>query len=107
MVSLTKKELEFINNFYTKNGTIEVKNIDKKERLCIVSIPVIDEQKGITNNQKIITVPIDYTYDEEDVDMYNIPKILDDNDIHEMLEYIWQAYQPERNTIAHENQIME
>lgn len=93
MVSLTKSELEYINNFYEKDGKIEVKNIDKKERLCIVSIPVIDGQEDITDNHKVITIPIDYNYDGEDVDVYNVPKMLDDNDINEILETIWQSYE--------------
>jgi len=93
MVSLTKSELEYINNFYEKDGKIEVKDIDKKERLCIVSIPVIDGQEDIADNHKVITIPIDYNYDEEDVDIYNVPKMLDDNDINEILETIWQSYE--------------
>lgn len=93
MVSLTKSELEYINNFYEKDGKIEVKDIDKKERLCIVSIPVIDGQEDITDNHKVITIPIDYNYDGEDVDIYNVPKMLDDNDINEILETIWQSYE--------------
>lgn len=93
MVSLTKSKLEYINNFYEKDGKIEVKDIDKKERLCIVSIPVIDGQEDITDNHKVITIPIDYNYDGEDVDIYNVPKMLDDNDINEILETIWQSYE--------------
>ena len=93
MVSLTKSELEYINNFYEKDGKIEVKDIDKKERLCIVSIPVIDGQEDITDNHKIITIPIDYNYDGEDTDIYNVPDILDDNDIQEIIETIWEAYE--------------
>ena len=93
MVSLTKSKLEYINNFYEKDGKIEVKDIDKKERLCIVSIPVIDGQEDITDNYKVITIPIDYNYDGEDVDIYNVPKMLDDNDINEILETIWQSYE--------------
>lgn len=93
MVSLTKSELEYINNFYEKDGKIEVKDIDKKERLCIVSIPVIEGQEDITDNHKVITIPIDYNYDGEDVDIYNVPKMLDDNDINEILETIWQSYE--------------
>lgn len=93
MVSLTKSELEYINNFYEKDGKIEVKDIDKKERLCIVSIPVIDGQEDITDRHKVITIPIDYNYDGEDVDIYNVPEMLEDDDIHEILETIWEAYE--------------
>ena len=93
MVSLTKSELEYINNFYEKDGKIEVKDIDKKERLCIVSIPVIDGQEDITDSHKVITIPIDYNYDGEDVDIYNVPEMLEDDDIHEILETIWEAYE--------------
>lgn len=93
MVGLTKSELEYINNFYEKDGKIEVKDIDKKERLCIVSIPVIDGQEDITDSHKVITIPIDYNYDGEDVDIYNVPEMLEDDDIHEILETIWEAYE--------------
>lgn len=93
MVSLTKSELEYINNFYEKDGKIEVKDIDKKERLCIVSIPVIDGQEDITDSHKVITIPIDYNYDGEDVGIYNVPEMLEDDDIHEILETIWEAYE--------------
>ena len=93
MVSLTKSDLEYINNFYVKDGIIEVKDIDKKERLCIVSIPIIDGQEDITDNHKIITIPIDYNYDGEDVDIYNVPEMLEDDDIYEILETIWEAYE--------------
>lgn len=93
MVGLTKSELEYINNFYEKDGRIEVKDIDKKERLCIVSIPVIDGQEDITDSHKVITIPIDYNYDGEDVDIYNVPEMLEDDDIHEILETIWEAYE--------------
>lgn len=93
MVSLTKSELEYINNFYEKDGKIEIKDIDKKEKLCIVSIPVIDGQEDITDSHKVITIPIDYNYDGEDVDIYNVPEMLEDDDIHEILETIWEAYE--------------
>ena len=93
MVSLKKSELEYINNFYEKEGKIEVKDIDKKERLCIVSIPVIDGQEDITDSHKVITIPIDYNYDGEDVDIYNVPEMLEDDDIHEILETIWETYE--------------
>lgn len=93
MVSLTKSELEYINNFYEKDGKIEIKDIDKKEKLCIVSIPVIDGQEDITDSHKVITIPIDYNYDGEDVDIYNVPQMLEDDDIHEILETIWEAYE--------------
>lgn len=92
MVSLKKSELEYINNFYEKEGKIEVKDIDKKERLCIVTIPVIDGQEDITDSHKVITIPIDYNYDGEDVDIYNVPEMLEDDDIHEILETIWETY---------------
>ena len=72
---------------------VTVKDIDKKERLCIVSIPIIDGQEDITDNHKIITIPIDYNYDGEDVDIYNVPEMLEDDDIHEILETIWEAYE--------------
>ena len=86
MVSLTKRDLEYINNFYVKDGIIEVVDIDKSERLCIVSIPVIDGQEDITDCHKIITIPIDYNYyDEEDYDVYNVPDMLDDDDINVIL----------------------
>ena len=93
MVSLTKSELEYVNNFYEKDGKIEIKDIDKKEKLCIVSIPVIDGQEDITDSHKVITIPIDYNYDGEDVDIYNVPQMLEDDDIHEILETIWEAYE--------------
>lgn len=93
MVSLTKSELEYINNFYEKDEKIEIKDIDKKEKLCIVSIPVIDGQEDITDSHKVITIPIDYNYDGEDVDIYNVPEMLEDDDIHEILETIWEAYE--------------
>ena len=93
MISLTKNELERINNFYTKNGEIEIIDIDKSERLCIISIPVIDAQEDETTPSKIITIPIDYNYDGEDIDICNVPDMLDDNDIQEIIETIWEAYE--------------
>ena len=70
-----------------------MKVTDKEERLCIVSVPIIDGQEDITDSHKIITIPIDYNYDGEDVDIYNVPKMLDDDDINEILETIWQSYE--------------
>lgn len=93
MVSLTKSELEYINNFYEKDGEIKIVDIDKRERLCIVSIPIIDGQEDITDCHKIITIPIDYNYDGEDCDIYNVPDMLDDDDINAILEYIWESYE--------------
>ena len=71
MVGLTKRDLEYINNFYKKDGKIEIKEIDKQERLCIISVPIIDGQEDVTDCHKTITIPIDYNYDGEDVDIYN------------------------------------
>lgn len=93
MVNLTRRDLEYINNYYTKDGRIEIVDIDKRERLCIVSIPVIDGQEDITDCHKTITIPIDYNYDGEDCDIYNVPDMLDDNDIGEILETIWESYE--------------
>lgn len=93
MISLTQDELEYINNFYTKDGEVEVVDIDKIERLCIISIPVIDAQEDEIAPLKIITIPIDYNYDGEDVVVYNAPDMLDDNDIYNIIETIWEAYE--------------
>ena len=93
MISLTKNDLEYINNFYEKDGKIEVVYIDKYERLCIISVPIIDTQEDITDYHKTITIPIDYNYDGEDVDIYNAPDMLEDEDINEILETIWQSYE--------------
>ena len=93
MISLTQDELEYINNFYTKDGEVEVVDIDKIERLCIISIPVIDTQEDEMIPLKIITIPIDYNYDGEDVVIYNTPDMLDDNDIYDIIETIWEAYE--------------
>lgn len=93
MVSLTKRDLEYINNYYTKDGKIEIVDIDKKERLCIISIPIIDGQEDIVDCHKTITIPIDYNYDGEDCDIYNVPDMLEDDDINEILESIWESYE--------------
>lgn len=93
MVSLTKRDLEYINNYYTKDGKIEIVDIDKKERLCIISIPIIDGQEDIVDCRKTITIPIDYNYDGEDCDIYNVPDMLEDDDINEILESIWESYE--------------
>ena len=92
MTSLTRSDVEYINNFYVKDGEIEIKHIEKRERLCVISIPVIDEQEDITDNRKIITIPIDYHYDGEDVNIYNVPDMLDDDDIISIMDEIWEAY---------------
>lgn len=93
MVSLTKADLEYINNYYIKDGSIEVVDIDKRERLCIVSIPIIDGQEDIADCHKIITIPIDYNYDGKDCDIYHVPDMLEDGDISEILESIWESYE--------------
>lgn len=93
MVSLTKKDLEYINNYYIKDGKIEIVDIDKTERLCIISIPVIDGQEDIADCHKTITIPIDYNYNGDDCDIYNVPDMLDDNDVYEIIETIWESYE--------------
>lgn len=93
MVGLTKNDLEYINNYYSKDGKIEIVRIDKCERLCIISVPIIDAQEDITDCHKTITIPIDYNYDGEDCDIYNVPDMLEDDDISEILETIWQSYE--------------
>lgn len=92
MVSLTKRELEYINLFYEKYGQIDVKDIDKKEKLCIISVPVIDGQEDIADKQKVITIPIDYDYDGENADIYNVPQMLNNDEINEILGSIIQSY---------------
>lgn len=82
MTSLTKRDLEYINNFYIKDGNIEVKDVDRNERLCIVSVPVIDGQEDLTDPHKVVKIPIDYiNYGCGDIDLFNVPSMFDVDDI--------------------------
>lgn len=92
MVSLTNSEIEYINNFYEKDGDISIIKIDKTERLCIISIPIFDGQEDIMNSHKIITIPIDYYYDGENIDIYKVPNMINDDDINNIVESIQESY---------------
>ena len=93
MTSLTKCDLDYINAFYAKDGVISVINVDKRLRICNIAIPIIDAQEDITDNRKTIRIPIDYFYDGEDIDLFNVPEMLDDNDIIEIYEAIEEEYE--------------
>ena len=93
MTSLTKYDLDYINAFYEKDGAIRVRNVDKGERICIIAIPVIDAQEDITDNRKTIIIPVYYDYDGEDIDIYGVPEMLDNNDTLEIIEAIEEEYQ--------------
>lgn len=93
MVALTKRDLEYINNYFQREGDIEIKTIDTSERLCVISVPVFDGQEDTADAHKIITIPVSYGYDGEDVYVYDAPTILSNEDISIISDAVTEVYE--------------
>lgn len=83
-----KNRMNYLNNCI-KNGEIEFKSINGIEKLCIISVPIIDE-----DGNKIIRISIDYFYDWDikDFCIFNIPKMFSEGDKEDILNMIRNYY---------------
>jgi len=88
MTSLTKKEREYINAFYEREGDYEIKGVDKKNRHCIISVPVFDAQEDVSDPHKTLTFPVDYEVDEDGVCVFQSVNMLKPDELLYIMEYI-------------------
>ena len=83
-----KNRMDYLNSCI-KNGEIEFRNINGIEKLCNISVPVIDKE-----GSRVIVVSIDYFYDWDINDFYifNVPKMFNDDDKESILNMIRNHY---------------
>lgn len=96
MTSLSQQELEFLNSACTKEGDIKVLYVDKSERICVISVPIFDGTEDIKLPYKLISVPIDFeNWGDGEIDIFNAPDFLNDDDIEYICNEIYYAYEEE------------
>lgn len=83
--------IRYIEQYCVKTGDIEVKDIKEDGRYTLI-IPVFNGEYG---EEQTATLDLEFTYDGEDVALYNFPRrLLTDEDYNLVSEAICEVMQP-------------